>query len=218
MKKASFDVSSLIIIIIVLLVLSPLAAFLDYTYKQREANSNLFVIAGNFLSQNTPIWIQKSLGYGFVAGWWDSFFRGIFAMAILWIIYRVIQLFRILRGDSPTRKDYEELHESQTQWFRVIGGDLWKIPVVAIFFATFMQVPILNRILYFILFDFAFDYGSFAKVLTLTFVLGFFPALIENFFKETFRIKLQKRVWDAEKAGAINKAQSKIISEGIKKD
>lgn len=217
MKKAKFDITSLIVIIIIIALLSPLGVFLDQSLKQNEAKSNPLSGIPQFLAKYTPLEAKKFFGFGLVEGWWDAFARAIIAMLILWLVYKIIQFLRFLRSKDINSKDYEELNESQTKWFNVIAGSAWKIPVVAFFFATFMQIPIINRIFYFILFDFFWDYTSlFAKALSLAFVLGFLPALIENAWKEIYKNKLQKKVWDAEKVGAITKVQAKMISEGIK--
>ncbi len=168
----------------------------------------------NYLYEKTPAWIQKFLGFGLIEGFGSAFIRGFFAGLIIYGFYWFIKFFRWINKKSLIRKDEEEFEESQTRWFNILVGRFWKIPLIGIFFAVLMQIPIINKLLYFILLDFYFT-GSIVRVVTLAFLIGFLPALVENFFKEKYRFKLKKKVLDAKKIGAITSAQAKIISEGI---
>jgi len=183
--------------------------FINVVYAQSSAQSSV-----SSLYEKTPAWLQKFLGFGTIQSFGDAFLRGFFAGLLIYGVYRIVKLFRWLHGKNPLKQDEEEYEESQTKWFNMIVGSFWKVPLIGIFFAVVMQIPLLNRLLYFILFDFFFI-NFIPRVLTLSFLVGFFPALVENFFKETYRFKLKKKVLDARKVGAITTAQAKIISDGI---
>lgn len=210
-KKGKINLSVFIILtaLIIILIFIPLTSGSWFTNITQKAPPPKWVT-----DSMNPM-VQKVLGFGTVAT--DSY-RGLLAAFFVWLVYLIIRLFRKLRGrDDINKKDYEEYSQKKTKWLGMIGGRLWKVPVMGILFAVIMQVPILNRVISIILLDFLTMANSYVtRALILSIWIGFGPAIIENFWKERYAFKLQKRVWDAQKASAITREQAKAITKGLK--
>jgi len=160
----------------------------------------------------TPPTMQKILGFGMLEYWWVSFLCAFAAGVLLWGIYWIIKGVRAVRLKTLDSKDYEEFSENKTRWLYIIVGRFWKVPVIAVFFTVAMEIPIIKSIIYFLVLGFLTD-NELIRILAITFWLGLFPSLTENFFKERYRIKLQKKVWAAQEAGLVTRKQAKAIDE-----
>ena len=175
---------------------------------------NLFLVNASkldsvreFLDEKTPAYLQKITGFEKIEELYDSFARGFLAAFLIWVIYTIIKLLRKLRNKDPEGSDNEEYSEKQTKWMNIVAGRLWKVPVVAMIFMIIMTIPVVNVVVWVLLLNFWIE-NPYLQIFMLAFWIGFLPSLIENFWKEVYVNKLKKKVWDAQKIGAITKIQA----------
>ncbi|MFH1425524.1 MAG: hypothetical protein ABIG28_02220 [archaeon] len=124
-------------------------------------------------------------------------------LAGLWIwIFAAIQTFIRDAKERSLGRRYRinPFSGIKTHWQSMVAGKLWKVLIIAVGYAIITQIPIINRVVQIITFDFL--SGFFKKTFILALEIGFIPSFIEYFMKIRLETKYQKMVTHATKIGA----------------
>lgn len=122
-----------------------------------------------------------------------NFFIGLFAGLILYLTYLIILWKRRIVDLKKSNKDDVELSEGRTRWLNFVAGRIHKPLFIGIFFATLMQVPIISTVLKFVTLEY-FGYFWYSRMVMLAILIGYIPAIIENFRKGMMKNKLERKV------------------------
>ncbi|PIZ80057.1 hypothetical protein COY00_02200 [Candidatus Pacearchaeota archaeon CG_4_10_14_0_2_um_filter_35_33] len=122
-----------------------------------------------------------------------NFFIGLFAGLILYLTYLIILWKRRIVDLKKSNKDDVELSEGRTRWLNFVAGRIHKPLFIGIFFATLMQVPIISTVLKFVTLEY-FGYSWYSRMVMLAILIGYIPAIIENFRKGMMKNKLERKV------------------------
>ncbi len=131
---------------------------------------------------------------------------GFFAGLILWIFCKFRNLYLVLCSfvNQKQYKSYDPEKDlklrTSVEWINFMAGRFWKVFLVAIVFFVLMYIPILNRIVQILSFQFL-DISILAHSLILCILIGILPQLIQNYSNYRIKIHLEKRLLDM-KAGA----------------
>lgn len=153
---------------------------------------------------------------GFNQGFWD-FWPDLITGALVgfwfWIVFLLAQIdfWKIgYKSREIAKADYKKLRSS---WLGVIGGSFWKIVPIAIMYAIFMQIPIINTIIEVITFKqllalkgdgFWMGFWNwFIRSFIIAFYVGFLPAAIEAFTRYKLRMRYYEAVVRAKYRGRI---------------
>lgn len=165
---------------------------------------------------------------GFDEGAYEFFFdvlMGLLAGLWIYLIYVLASWERLFVRFSLFKANYSSYSTNlKASWLGFIGSQPWKILVVAVFYAVIMQIPILNRFIQIITFEFLLDlkvvltdgiivtffqniFTFFIKSFILAFYIGLLPTAIQEFSRYKLRKKYYDYVLEQEALGRAERAR-----------
>lgn len=96
----------------------------------------------------------------------------------------------------------------KNRWIVLMGDDVWKIFAIGLGYAVVLEIPIINRFVQIITFEFL-GVNWFIRSLIIAFWVGLGPAWIEDFMKYRLRMKAEKAIIAAQMRAKLEKATFK---------
>ena len=143
---------------------------------------------------------DKFLGFEIASFSFGKYFVvGLLAGLMLWLFYiTIIKVYWRIKHYQEFKKPLKII---KGQWIEMVAGRLWKVVVIAVVYATIMQIPLLNRIIQVITLEIFYE-DIWSKALVIALEIGFLPAIVEYYVKARYEIKQQKKVQRAAMVGA----------------
>ena len=209
-NKSSVAITIMSIIIVLFIALIIYLVFIKYYASQHEDELSTILVSS--VEKYTPdflkTFVNEKLGFDYSVGnFAGDFLIGLFSGLLVYFVYLFIKIIRFLKTRSFVNPDSEEYSEGKTRWLSLIVDRIWKVLIIAVLYATLLQIPILNKIIYILTLNFFF-HASISKIIVLSFWIGFGPFIIENYLKARLEIKLRNKVLKSAKAAALERARA----------
>lgn len=166
-------------------------------------------------------WLDKTTGFlkdklGFNETLYDFFYPGLvvglitgFLIYLVYLLAEITLVFSLNRwlfqkikgpagGAGASISRNAELAQLRSSWLGFIGGNLWKVIPVAVFYAVIMQIPLLNSFFDIVTFKWLFKEAVwnsiFLRSIILAFYLGLLPGAFESFMRYRLRMRYYKNM------------------------
>lgn len=197
-KKISFIlVISLILISLILLPFisaqekNLLQKSYDITKTSWESIKDFFKNTKAYLADTGP---KAIFGFEMKPSWIGSFLIGFFTGFMIWLVYFLIRLYHFFSDKLVIDKDEEFLtQEGGIRWLNLVAGRIWKVPLIGLLYMVLSQIPIINRIVQAITFQFLFI-NWFWTSLVIAIEIGFLPFIFEETRKIMYETKLREKL------------------------
>jgi len=164
----------------------------DITKTSWENIKDFFKDTKTYLSNASP---KQIFGFEMKPSWIGSFLIGFFAGFMIWLVYFLIRIYQFFSDRLVIDKDEEFLtQEGGIRWLNLVAGRIWKAPIIGVIFMVISQIPILNRIVQAITFQFL-VVNWFWTSLIIAIEIGFLPFMIEETRKVMYETKLREKLF-----------------------
>ena len=164
----------------------------DITKTSWENIKDFFKDTKAYLSNANP---KQIFGFEMKPLWIGAFLFGFFAGFMIWLGYFLIRLYQFFLDKLVNDKDEEFLtQEGGIRWLNLVAGRIWKIPLIGLLYMVLSQIPIINRIVQAITFQFLFI-NWFWTSLVIAIEIGFLPFMIEETRKVMYETKLREKLF-----------------------
>ena len=205
----------------------------DSFYKSEEINARMseqiwqnstWWGKTKIVAKNTPDYIGELLGFkqdyktpffGEIAKLKDFFkYAGVGFLAGLWmylINFIISVYYRITpRNRSSismaTRKKASDTHKGS--WLYLIGGNFWKVIIIAMVYGIIMLIPIVTTVIKVITFEALMPNSWMIRSFIIAFYIGFGPAAIEQYYRYRLRMQYYKHLMNVKYGVKTAKALS----------
>jgi len=188
--------------------LKDIPGYFKKLYNADPSDLKKRILEGSIVTKTKAILGFDAVSFG---KFFYYFFIGSIAGLMVWIAFHFKEIMRYISEKGALRDVTKpDFREEKDRWLELVGGHIWKVPLVGIAYGLLMMIPIINRVLQIVTLEFwGLNNSWFARPLIIAFLIGYIPALVDKYMVMRVKGKYEKAITKAKRLSILAEQSEK---------